>query len=102
MRTEKLGIDGMHCTNCSRSVERAFARLDGIDVKVLLAENAGVFTYDETQWNHTRIAKELRSLGFSLHRDAKVDAELVRLVVGAVFTLPLAICSVSVQPCASW
>ena len=94
MRTEKLGIDGMHCTNCSRSVERAFARLDGIDVKVLLAENAGVFTYDETQWNHARIAKELRSLGFSLHRDAKVDAELVRLVVGAVFTLPLMVCMI--------
>ena len=89
MTKEKLGIDGMHCTNCSRSVERAFAKLDDIDVHVLLAENAGIFEYDETKWSHAKIAKVLRKLGFALHRDGTKNAELVRLVIGAALTLPL-------------
>lgn len=94
MISEKLGIDGMHCTNCSRSVERAFAEQTGIEVHVLLAENAGVFTYDEQEWNHARIAKVLRGLGFSLHRDNAARTELIRLTVGAVLTLPLLVCMV--------
>ena len=94
MITEKLGIDGMHCTNCAKSVERAFAKLDGIDVRVLLAENAGIFSYDETQWTRAEIGKVLRSLGFALHRDAKKGAEAVRLAVGGGLTLPLLVCMV--------
>ena len=92
--TEKLGIDGMHCTNCSRSVERAFGGMEGIEVHVLLAENAGIFVYDETLWNHAKIAKVLHSLGFELHRERRVDAALVRLVAGAALTLPLVVCMV--------
>lgn len=94
MTEEKLGIDGMHCTNCSKSVERAFGKLDGIDVRVLLAENAGVFTYDENKWNKAKIAKELKKLGFGLHKESKENGELVRLLVGAALTLPLLVCMV--------
>lgn len=94
MIEEKLGIDGMHCTNCSKSVERAFGKMDGIEVRVLLAENAGVFTYDETKWNRGKIAKELKKLGFGLHKDSRVNGELVRVAIGAALTLPLLICMV--------
>jgi Cu+-exporting ATPase len=94
MIEEKLGIDGMHCTNCSRSVERAFAKQEGIDVHVLLAENAGIFAYDERVWNRAKIGKELKKIGFALHRESKIDAELIRLAIGVAFSLPLMVCMV--------
>lgn len=87
--TQTCGIDGMHCTNCSASIERAFGKEDGIDVKVLLAQNEGIFTYDPTKWNEQKIARKLKSLGFALHRDSKTDWELIRLIVSAVLTVPM-------------
>ena len=90
--TKTCGIDGMHCTNCSASIERAFGKEEGIDVKVLLAQNEGVFTYDSAKWNEQKIARKLKTLGFSLHKESKVDWELVRLIVCWAFTLPLMVC----------
>ncbi|MBO4534721.1 MAG: cadmium-translocating P-type ATPase [Clostridia bacterium] len=87
--TKTCGIDGMHCTNCSASIERAFGKEEGIDVKVLLAQNEGVFTYDPAKWNEQKIARKLKSLGFSLHRESKVDWDLARLIASAVLTAPL-------------
>ena len=87
--TKTCGIDGMHCTNCSASIERAFGKEEGIDVKVLLAQNEGVFTYDPAIWNEQKIARKLKSLGFSLHRESKTNWDLVRLLVCAVLTLPM-------------
>ena len=92
MTREKLPIEGMHCTNCSASIERAFARLEGIEVHVLLAENAGIFVYDE-RWNRAKIARELRKLGFRL-RQGHSAWEMARLWIGIACTLPLMVCMV--------
>ena len=93
MLREKLPIEGMHCTNCSASIERAFKGLSGIAVHVLLAENAAIFEYDETRWNHAKIARELRKLGFRLRMDHSVW-QVARLWISIACTLPLLVCMV--------
>ena len=89
MVTKRLQIEGMHCTRCSATVEKIFAKLDGIECRVILAENLGIFTFDPAVWNEKRIDKALRPYGFRLHREARVDGELVRLAVAWALTAPL-------------
>ena len=78
----------MHCSNCSMTVEKHFNKQEGINVNVILSNNEGIFTYDETCWNEKKIEKQLKKIGYPKAKDTDSKNDLVKLILCAVFTLP--------------
>lgn len=78
----------MHCSNCSMTVEKHFNKQEGINVNVILSNNEGIFTYDETCWNEKKIEKQLKKLGYPKAKDTDSKNDLVKLILCAIFTLP--------------
>ena len=91
MKSCKLNISNMHCSNCSGAIEKHFNSKEDIKVSVNLADNIGTFTYDETSWDEKKIAKDLKSLGYPIKKESKYDKDLIKLIICILLTLPFVV-----------
>ena len=91
MKTCKLNISNMHCSNCSGAIEKHFNSKEDIKVSVNLADNIGTFSYDETNWDEKKIAKDLKSLGYPVKKESKYDKDLIKLIICVLLTLPFVV-----------
>jgi len=85
----RIGISNMHCTNCSGAVEKHFNKQDGIKVTVILANNEGIFTYDDTKWNLKKIESELKKIGYPMVKEKKDTKDLVKIIICVLLNIPL-------------
>ena len=73
MKECKINISNMHCSNCSMAVEKHFNKKENIKVNVILADNVGIFNYDESSWDERKIEKELKAIGYPRLKESKID-----------------------------
>ncbi|WP_295163215.1 cation-translocating P-type ATPase [uncultured Brachyspira sp.] len=94
-----LKIGGMHCAACSRAVERALKKTEGItDANVNIASEKAVFNYDEKKLKYNDIVNVVVKAGYKVigreedseERKAKeMKEQKIRLIVSALFSIPL-------------
>ncbi len=88
-----LKIGGMHCAACSRAVERALKKTEGItDANVNIASEKAVFNYDEKKLKYNDIVNVVVKAGYKVigreedseERKAKeMKEQKIRLIVSA-------------------
>ena len=109
--TIELPITGMTCTNCSNTVQRKLARLDGVvEASVNYASEKATVRYAPGGVTVAEIAAAVEKAGYGVvltgetesaedaeanARQAEIDHQWRRLIVGAIFTIPLFIFSMS-------
>jgi len=99
-----LKIQGMTCAACSRAVERAVSKLDGIErASVNLATEKLSVSYDPSKLRLTDIKKAVEKAGYKaiddevsvdtdkLKKEAEMKGLWRRFVISAIFTVPLLI-----------
>lgn len=99
-----LKIEGMTCAACSRAVERASKKLDGVlEVNVNLASEKLNITYEPSKVKVSDIKKAIEKAGYkALDDEITVDKDKEkkqqhtkemwrRFIISAVFTIPLLI-----------
>ena len=107
--TLELPITGMTCTNCASNIQRKVGRMDGVlSADVNYANEKAVITYAAGQLERTDIIGAIRAAGYDVveaaegeemedaetaARTAELHHQQRRLLVGAIFTLPLFILS---------
>ena len=65
-QTIKIDITGMHCANCSVTIERKLKELKGIkSILINFSRSTGIITFDDHSLNKGRIFKRLKDAGFS-------------------------------------
>ncbi len=65
LREDELRIEGMDCAECAMRVERQLTKLAGVSqVKVLLAAEKGVVTYDPRQTSLAQIKAAIEETGY--------------------------------------
>ena len=105
-----LPITGMHCTNCSNTIERNLKKLSGVgEVTVSYASERASVSFDARQLDRSAIIDKIRAVGFDVAEvaagagddraalqaaeDAARAEELARQVralwIGIVLTVPL-------------
>ncbi|GAB4482199.1 MAG: heavy metal translocating P-type ATPase [Anaerolineae bacterium] len=103
--TTELAITGMTCANCAATVEKGLKKLDGvIDATVNLATEKATITYVPGQVTRRDLIKRVEQVGYGVvqtaegedmedaeqaARDREIRHQWTRLIVGAIFTLPL-------------
>src|SRR5881394_1984166 len=108
-RQEILPIIGMTCANCVATIERNVRKLPGIqEANVNLANERLNVVYDPAQLGHDEIVARVRKAGYDVpvvtETETLEDAEAKarhdeiahqqrRLLVGALFTIPLLVLS---------
>ena len=103
-RRVEVGVEGMTCASCSAAVERSIRKLPGIaEVSVNLATNRASVSYDPTITKVADIRDAIESAGYipkdiekreapdaeKLRRDKENRTLRIRLIVAAVFSIPL-------------
>jgi P-type Cu+ transporter len=103
-RSTVLAIDGMTCASCSAAVERALKKQPGVSsVSVNLATNKATLVYDPAQIKLGALKSAVEKAGYgareivegqkqdaeSQRRDAELKSMTQRLVLAAVFAIPL-------------
>lgn len=102
---EILPITGMTCANCAATIERNVRKLPGIqEANVNLASERLNVVYDPTQLSHDDIVTRVRKAGYDVPvvtetetledaeakaRQQEIAHQQHRLLVGALFTIPL-------------
>src|SRR5690349_23674993 len=110
-KQETLPIIGMTCANCAATIERNVRKLPGIEnANVNLANERLTVAYDPAQVNHDEIVARVRKAGYDVPqvaadeeledveakaREAEIAHQKRRLLVGAAFTVPLLLLSMS-------
>ena len=62
-----LKVGGMHCSLCTRSIEKALARLPGVaSVQVSLAHSEALVVYDPFRLQPSLVEQALEAIGFSV------------------------------------
>lgn len=94
-----LKIGGMHCAACSRAVERALKKTDGIeDANVNIATEKAVFNYDEKKLKYDDIVNVIMKAGYqvlgkeedpAVVKAREIKEQKIRLIVSAIFSIPL-------------
>ena len=94
-----LKIGGMHCAACSRAVERALKKTDGIeDANVNIATEKAVFNYDEKKIKYDDIVNVIVKAGYqvlgkeedpAVVKAREIKEQKIRLIVSAIFSIPL-------------
>ena len=94
-----LRIGGMHCAACSRAVERALKKTEGIEeANVNIATEKAVLNFDDKKLKYNDIVNVVVNAGYqvvgkeedSAERKAKeIKEQKIRLIVSAVFSIPL-------------
>ena len=88
IKKTRIGISNMHCSNCSATVEKHFNKCDGIKVNVILSENEGIFTYDDTSWDEKKIEKHLKLIGYPKKKETQGKKDLIILIMCIILTIP--------------
>ncbi|RDU61265.1 cation-translocating P-type ATPase [Helicobacter sp. MIT 14-3879] len=71
-KTIRLQIEGMNCTSCSASIERALKKEKGIiEANVFILSHSGVVHFDSKQCSISHIIEIIRSLGFQASVSSK-------------------------------
>lgn len=94
-----LRIGGMHCAACSRAVERALKKTEGIEeANVNIATEKAVLNFDDKKLKYNDIVNVVVKAGYQVvgkeedpaERKAKeIKEQKIRLIVSAVFSIPL-------------
>lgn len=94
-----LKIGGMHCAACSRAVERALKKTEGIeDANVNIATEKAVFNYDEKKLKYDDIVNVVVKAGYQILgkeedpavvKAREIKEQKIRLIVSAIFSIPL-------------
>ena len=94
-----LRIGGMHCAACSRAVERALKKTEGIDeANVNIATEKAVLNFDENKLKYNDIVNVIVKAGYQVlgkeedpsERKAKeIKEQKIRLIISAIFSIPL-------------
>lgn len=94
-----LKIGGMHCAACSRAVERALKKTDGIEeANVNIATEKAVFNYDEKKIKYDDIVNVIVKAGYqvlgkeedpAIVKAREIKEQKIRLIVSAIFSIPL-------------
>lgn len=94
-----LKIGGMHCAACSRAVERALKKTDGIEeANVNIATEKAVFNYDEKKLKYDDIVNVIVKAGYqvlgkeedpAVVKAREIKEQKIRLIVSAIFSIPL-------------
>ena len=94
-----LKIGGMHCAACSRAVERALKKTEGIeDANVNIATEKAVFNYDEKKLKYDDIVNVVVKAGYqvlgkeedpAVVKAREIKEQKIRLIVSAIFSIPL-------------
>ncbi|HLV44858.1 MAG TPA: heavy metal translocating P-type ATPase, partial [Aggregatilineales bacterium] len=107
----ELVITGMTCANCTASVEKGLRKLDGVlDVSVNLATEKARITYVPGELTRRDLIDRVELIGYGVvesaedeepedaeraAREAEVRHQQHRLLVGAIFTIPLFLLSMA-------
>ena len=110
-KQETLPITGMTCANCAATIERNVRKLPGIEVaNVNLANERLSITYDPTSVSHDDIVARVRKAGYDVPqvaadeemedaearaRQADIEHQWRRLIIGAAFAIPLLVLSMA-------
>jgi len=66
----KIGVTGMTCAACSKTVERALQRTAGVDeANVSLATNEAIVSFDPTLISESDLAKAIESVGYGIRKE---------------------------------
>ncbi|MEI0541514.1 heavy metal translocating P-type ATPase [Brachyspira pilosicoli] len=94
-----LKIGGMHCAACSRAVERALKKTEGIEeANVNIATEKAVFNYDEKKIKYDDIVNVVVKAGYqvlgkeedpAIVKAREIKEQKIRLIVSAIFSIPL-------------
>lgn len=94
-----LKIGGMHCAACSRAVERALKKTEGIeDANVNIATEKAVFNYDDKKLKYDDIVNVVVKAGYqvlgkeedpAVVKSREIKEQKIRLIVSAIFSIPL-------------
>ncbi|MFB6254133.1 MAG: cation transporter, partial [Halobacteriaceae archaeon] len=69
---KQFNVGGMACSFCAESIEKAYARTDGVtDVDVSLAHEEVLVQYDDDQVSEVEIKDTLRDLGYTIRDPEK-------------------------------
>ncbi len=109
--TIDLAIMGMTCANCVAAVEKGLRKLDGVtEVSVNLASEKARISYVPGQVTRRDLIKQIERIGYGVveaesseapedaeraAREAEIQRQERRLIVGAIFTLPLFLMSMA-------
>jgi Cu+-exporting ATPase len=70
---KNLKIEGMTCSNCAMTIEKAFKDKKDVDVKINVGANKGIFTYDESKYNLNDLARIVNDAGYKLLIEETLD-----------------------------
>ncbi len=106
---ETIAITGMTCANCVAAVEKGIRRLEGIiDVSVNLATEKASVIFEADRLTRREIVEQIQRIGYGVietdsgatdldvekrARQKEMRTQLIRLIVGTVFTAPLLVLS---------
>ena len=100
-----LRIGGMHCAACSRAVERALKKTDGVEsAAVNIATEKAVLVFDDKKLKYKDIVNTVVKAGYQVvgkeedisEKKAKeIKEQKIRLIISAIFSIPLFYISMS-------
>ena len=100
-----LRIGGMHCAACSRAVERALKKTEGVEsAAVNIATEKAVLEFDDKKLKYKDIVNAIVKAGYQVvgkeedisEKKAKeIREQKIRLIISAIFSIPLFYISMS-------
>lgn len=94
-----LRIGGMHCAACSRAVERALKKTDGIkEANVNIATEKASLEFDDKKLKYKDIVNVVVKAGYQVigkeeditqKKAREIKEQKIRLIVSAIFSIPL-------------
>ena len=100
-----LRIGGMHCAACSRAVERALKKTNGVEsAAVNIATEKAVLVFDDKKLKYKDIVNTVVKAGYQVvgkeedisEKKAKeIKEQKIRLIISAIFSIPLFYISMS-------
>ncbi|TKZ35803.1 heavy metal translocating P-type ATPase [Brachyspira catarrhinii] len=100
-----LRIGGMHCAACSRAVERALKKTEGVEsAAVNIATEKAVLVFDDKKLKYKDIVNTIVKAGYQVvgkeedisEKKAKeIKEQKIRLIISAIFSIPLFYISMS-------
>lgn len=94
-----LRIGGMHCAACSRAVERALKKTDGVEeANVNIATEKAVLSFDDKKLKYKDIVNVVIKAGYQVigkeediseKKEKEIKEQKIRLIISAIFSIPL-------------
>ncbi|MEM2156915.1 MAG: heavy metal translocating P-type ATPase [Candidatus Jordarchaeales archaeon] len=70
MKSEKIPIEGMHCSACAISIENALRSMNGVfNAEVNFASESAIITYDESKVKLRDIITQIRKAGYDVKKE---------------------------------